>query len=458
MNRTRFSVAVSGFAFLFACSHSQVGQDGSSGGTPNGNGGASAGGSSAAQGGAQAGAGGGNAQGGASSGGQTGSGGSSGASGGNGGSGGNTSAGGGGVNGGASAQGGSGGGSTTGSAGSAGSAGSGNPNWKAAISPQVTEQMLNDGYAAWKSKYTQTCSNGSGAVVVKDGNSVVSEGIGYGMLLAVNFSDREFFDGLFKYYTGHADSNGLMNWSTGVCENPGNNNSNAASDGDLDVAMALVQANARWSDGGYLDKARDLAGKILKFETEDCSGRKILRPGDKFGGCSDSGQPRINPSYFAPGYYRVFAHYFSDQASSWNALITGTYELLPMYQARMNGLVPDWSKFDGSDWYGAGYSWDACRTPWRIMIDYAFSGDAKARTFMQGVRTWADANLGTLSMEQTNSAFHGAFALAAAYDPAKFEAAMTVWLNTKGDDVPYFQATLRMLYLLAAAGKFPSTM
>jgi endo-1,4-beta-D-glucanase Y len=249
-----------------------------------------------------------------------------------------------------------------------------------------------------------------------------------------------------------------MNWKTGVCESPGNNNSNAATDGDLDVAMALIQANARWSDGGYLDKARDLAGKILKFETEDCSGRKILRPGDKFGGCSDSGQPRINPSYFAPGYYRVFAHYFSDQASSWNALITGTYELLPMYQARMNGLVPDWSKFDGSDWYGAGYSWDACRTPWRIMVDYAFSGDAKARTFMEGVRTWADANLGTLSMEQTNSAFHGAIALAAAYDPAKFEAAMTVWLNTKGDDVPYFQATLRMLYLLAAAGKFPSTM
>jgi hypothetical protein len=30
---------------------------------------------------------------------------------------------------------------------------------------------------------------------------------------------------------------------------------------------------------------------------------------------SDSGQPRINPSYFAPGYYRVFAHYYNDQAN-----------------------------------------------------------------------------------------------------------------------------------------------
>jgi endo-1,4-beta-D-glucanase Y len=269
-------------------------------------------------------------------------------------------------------------------------------------------------------------------------------------------NDRTFFDGLFKYYNDHLDSNGLMNWKTGVCEAPGNNNQNAASDAELDAAMALIQANARWSDGGYLDKAKDLAGKIIKFETEDCSGRKVLKPGDSWGGCHGSDQ-RINPSYFAVGYYRVFASKFSDQASTWNALINGSYDLFAIYQARMNGLVPDWSGADGGD-NGSKYSWDACRTPWRVMIDYAYTGEPKARTFMEGVRTWFDANSSTLSMEQTNSAFHGAFALAAAYDQAKFDAAMTTWLNLKGDDVPYFQATLRLLSLLAAAGKFPSTM
>ena len=29
----------------------------------------------------------------------------------------------------------------------------------------------------------------------------------------------------------------------------------------------------------------------------------------------------------------------------------------------MEGLVPDWSDYDGADWYGSGYSYDACRTP-----------------------------------------------------------------------------------------------
>ncbi|MGC4091644.1 MAG: glycosyl hydrolase family 8 [Polyangiaceae bacterium] len=425
----------------------QGGSANPSGGTTSQNGGTTA------QGGATSGVGGSAQQGGSANGGSNNGGSSNGGSS----SGGSTS--GGSSNGGSSSSGGtsnggsSNGGSTSGGSSNGGSSSSG---WRAAVATQVTDQMLSDGYSAWKAKYTQVCNNGSNsAVVVKDG-SVVSEGIAYGMLLSANMNNRTLFDGLYKYYMDHLDPNGLMNWATGLCDAPGNNNANAATDGDLDAVMALIQAHARWSDGGYLDKAKALAAKILQFEVEDCSGRKILRPGDKFGGCSDTSNQKINPSYFAPGYYRVFAHYFSEQAASWNALTTGTYELFPIMQTRMSGLVPDWAKYDGSDWYGSGYSWDACRTPWRVMIDYAWSGDAKAQTFMQNVRTWVDTN-GTGSMPK-NSAFLGAFALAAAYDKAKFDAAVSSWLGAGGDDGPYFQATLRLLYLLAAAGRFPSTM
>jgi hypothetical protein len=67
-----------------------------------------------------------------------------------------------------------------------------------------------------------------------------------------------------------------------------------------------------------------------------------------------------------------------------------------------------------------------------------------------------DAN--TPCIDQANSAFLGGYALAAAYDKTKFEAAMTSWLTAEVADKPYFQATLRLLYLLAAAGKFPSTL
>jgi endo-1,4-beta-D-glucanase Y len=353
------------------------------------------------------------------------------------------------------------GGAVAGSGGNAGATSSGGGAgiggvWHAAIAGAVTDEMLASEYAAWKMRHVQTCPDGS-AVVKKDAGSVVSEGIAYGMLLAVAQNDRTLLDGLWKYYQDHLDPKGLMNWSTGVCDPAGNNNANAATDAELDAAMALIQAEARFPGSGYLAEAELLAEKIVMHETEICDGRAILRPGDNFGGCSDENQPRINPSYFAPGYYRVFAARFPAQAERWNALTEGTYALYPLYQARMEGLVPDWSRIDGSDWSGAGYSYDACRTPWRVMIDYAFSGDARARTFLENVNTWVSSHSLT-SPHPNNSAFVGALALASAVDQTAFDAAVATWLGAMGDDMPYFQGTLRVLYLHAAAGKFPSTL
>ncbi len=328
--------------------------------------------------------------------------------------------------------------------------------WNSAKSAAVSDAVLQGEYAAWQAAHAQPCSNGSW-VVVSDG-AVVSEGIGYGMLLSAAMSDQPRFDGFWKYYQDHLDKNGLMNWRTATCEAPGNNNQNAATDADLDVAMALVQAAARWPNGSYLAQAQAQASKIIQFESELCDGRRVLRPGDAFGGCSDPNDQRINPSYFSPGYYKVFAHYFADQASAWVALGDGSYQLYAIYQARMGNLVPDWSGPDGSD-NGSRYWYDACRTPWRVAVDYAWTGDTRAKTFMQNVSSWVDQNGGLpKAAQQQNSAFIGAFALAGGYEQGKFDGYVSAWLSAQVDDTPYYQGTLRVLYLLVAAGKFSSTL
>lgn len=329
--------------------------------------------------------------------------------------------------------------------------------WNSAKSALVTDAELMTEYAAWKLTNVTQCDNGSFAVL-KDAGTVVSEGIGYGMLLAVGMNDQSLFDGLSKYYFDHLDKNGLMNWTTGRCDAPGNDNSNAATDGDLDTTMALVQAAARWSNADYLAKAQGLAAKIAQYETDMCSGRRVLKPGDVWGGCTNTNDQRINPSYFSPGYYKVFAHYFPEQASTWTALTDGTYQLYTVYQTRLDDLVPDWSNADGSD-NGSGYSYDACRTPFRVAVDYAWTGDTRAKTFMQNISTWVDAHGGLPSAAQAqNSAFVGAFALAGGYEQSKFDGYMSAWLGAKLDDTPYYQGTLRVLYLLVAAGKFSSTL
>ncbi len=329
--------------------------------------------------------------------------------------------------------------------------------WNSARSATVTDHQLQTEYESWKAAHAADCANGS-SVVVKDGG-VVSEGIGYGMLLSVAMADQALFDGLWNYYQDHLDDNGLMNWTTSKCEAPGDNHMNAATDADLDVAMALIQASQRWPSASYyLAKAESLAGKIADLESDLCSGRRVLRPGDAFGGCSDSDDSRINPSYFAPGYYKVFAHYFTSQAGTWTALADGSYQLYAVYQARMENLVPDWSGPDGSD-NGSTYSYDACRTPWRVAVDYGWSGDTRAKTFMQNISSWVDGHGGLPKAAQAqNSAFIGAFALAGGYEQGKFDGYTNAWLNTKLDDAPYFQGTLRLLYLLTAAGKFSSTL
>ena len=331
--------------------------------------------------------------------------------------------------------------------------------WNSAKSAAVSEALLQAEYATWKSTHVEACANGS-LIVVKDG-AVVSQGIAYGMLLSVAMADQSLFDGLWKFYQDHLDKNGLMNWTTSKCEAPGNNNTNAATDADLDVTMVLIQASARFPNAtaGYLKKAEALAGKIVQFETDVCDGRRVLRPGDAYGGCSDPSAPRINPSYFSPGYYKVFAHYFSAQAASWLALRDASYQLYASYQARMGNLVPDWSRPDGSDFEGSSYWYDACRTPWRVAVDYAWTGDTRAKTFMQNLSTWVDAHGGLpQAAQQQNSAFVGALALAAGSDQAKFETYMNGWLGANLDDGPYYQASLRLLYLLVAAGKFSSTL
>jgi endo-1,4-beta-D-glucanase Y len=362
------------------------------------------------------------------------------------------------------------GGATTGTGGSAGneSGSAGAPTgtgggslgiWHGAVASAVTDTMLQEEYDAWY-RHVVDCPDGS-SVVAKDAGNIVSEGIGYGMLIAAGMNQQQLFDRLWKHYRDHLDSKGLMNWELTLCAPAGNNNANAASDADLDAAMALLQAGARWPGGSYLADAEALAAKILEHEVDDCDGRATLAPGDAWGGCNDpSGQTRVNPSYFAPGYYRAFAARFPAQAERWNALVEGTYYLYPILQGRMEGLVPDWSNYDGADWYGAGYWYDACRTPWRVATDYAWSGDPRARGFLENVVVgWLDPKGGLPSAaQQQNSAFVGAFALAGMYDQTKLDGYVNGWFGAQLDDVPYYQNTLRMLYLLLAAGKFESTL
>jgi endo-1,4-beta-D-glucanase Y len=357
------------------------------------------------------------------------------------------------------------GGSTGGGAGGAGWPGAGGaagaaPGTCATVALSVNAAgRLAAEYQSWKTSYVRECAASNSAEVLMDPGTVVSEGIGYGMLLSVANDDRALFDKLWKFYTDHADPRGLMNWRVAPCDPVANNNMNSATDGDLDAAMGLVQANLRW--GGYATAAADLIGKIKQSETDSCNGLNVLRPGDRFGGCTDTNPGnagRVNPSYFAPGYYRVFATVDTANATFWTKLAADSYTLLTQFQAAnqaMGGLMSEWGFVDGRT-DGSQYGYNACRTPWRIAADYFWYCTPEARTFLEGVSGYVDGHGGVSGVPfDKNSAFLGAFALSAMpLGQSKLDTYVNAWLTTPMDDAPYFQGTLRRLYLHLAAGQF----
>jgi endo-1,4-beta-D-glucanase Y len=336
--------------------------------------------------------------------------------------------------------------------------------WNIPVAADITETTVARAYLDWKSRFFKSCDDGT-VYVLKDDYTgtlqVASEGIAYGMLLSVGMGDREAFDGLWRYYSERRNGNGLMNWRYDPCG--GETGGNGASDADLDAAMGLVLAEARW--GGYDADARELVSAIADHETQICgNGTIVLKPGDAWGGCDGT----VNPSYFSPAYYRRFALLQPERADYWIQFAGDTYEMLRGMQDQVGGLLPDWGFGDGraeGDPDGRGqYGYEAVRAPWRIALDLAWSNDAAPRALLARMSETIDARGGLTAMaddesfeDKRNSAFLGSLSLSGVgVSQDKFDGYVAEWLAYEEvDDSWYYQASLRVLFLMVAGGYFP---
>jgi endo-1,4-beta-D-glucanase Y len=228
--------------------------------------------------------------------------------------------------------------------------------------------------------------NSKGAVV----NSTVSEGIAYGMLIAVAMNDRVTFDELWKYSQLHLNANGLMNWyidPTGTRAL----GEGAATDSDEDIAFALVLADRQWGGRGslnedYLTLAKRQIDRVWKSEVEHGT-QDVLKPGDLWGGAQ-----LTNPSYFAPAYYRTFARISGEQG--WLRVVDSSYDIIEAcLNAKSgngsNGLVPAWCTAAGDPTHNPQhFQFDSCRTPFRIAQDYCYYGEPRARAYLEKITSF----------------------------------------------------------------------
>lgn len=330
----------------------------------------------------------------------------------------------------------------------------------------ITDAQIQTAYDSWNSKYVSACPSGAKRVV-GCGSSTCSEGMGYGMLIAVNAGHRDLFDALWGLVDslipvpaagGTVAGNNLLAWSINAdCTAADYNN---APDGDLDIAMSLIQADKRWPGSGYLDKAIPIIKDILNKNTALSGGKRVLLAGAKQT-VANGGRP----SYFAPGYYRVFIDIFGRpayadpaQVTGWTELLSATYPLLTAAQAGTPGMLwPDWWPLDGTTSSGQAYGWDACRAPWRIGTDYAWFGSAEASTALLAARAVQPNPYAAAPTK--NSAMVGSLVFTALpAGQAAFQTACDQWLGGSLSDGVYFQDSLKLMYMQLAGGFFPSTL
>lgn len=338
----------------------------------------------------------------------------------------------------------------------------------------AADAMLLREWEEWKSSRITTSGAGGYRRVQTAASqdfTTCSEGMGYGMLLAVYFNERDLFDDLYRYAKKYFNSTGLMDWS--IDANGKVASTGAATDGDEDMATALVFAHKKWGSKGainYEQEAKTYINNLFRYCVEP--GTYVLKPGN-WGG-SDA----LNPCYFAPAWYRIYADFTGNK--DWLKVADKCYEILDQIEKFNNGtgLVPDWCKADGTEqrlavWNGTSkyeYSYDAARMPWRIALDYSWYGTEKAKIYCDKVAAFFK-NIGpenivdgySLTGQKLGQYHNATFVCTAATsyltgDDLEFGQRMYNESVKVKDTEPhdYYGNTLRMLTLLYMTGNFPN--
>ncbi|MGD2034398.1 MAG: glycosyl hydrolase family 8, partial [Bacteroidales bacterium] len=255
----------------------------------------------------------------------------------------------------------------------------------------VTFDAARDTYNKWKERYLVKC-NDDFRVICEGRDETRVEAIGFGMILTAYFADKDEFDGLYRFYQNKRTENAnyMMAWNVS-CDSI--NDPGSATDGDIDVAFALIVASGQWG-GNYFEEAVNVIEVIKNSVVTTCDSLLALAPGysvesdigPMWGGCD-----LTDIQYYTPAFFRIFAEVSGD--NDWSKLADDTYTILHAAAHPETGLVPDWQSVSGvpggnSDRI-AYYRYDACRVPWRMALDYLWNGNPYAREWCTKVSDWA---------------------------------------------------------------------
>jgi oligosaccharide reducing-end xylanase len=225
---------------------------------------------------------------------------------------------------------------------------------------------------------------------------VRSEGMSYGMMIAVQLNKKAEFDALWNWAKTYMyqsspkhPSYGFFSWSMKVDGTP--NSESPAPDGEEYWAMALYFAAGRWGNGTGIYNYRAEADRLL----DNMKNRKIIDGNTSTG--PETGGPEFNPeykmvrftpnlrrpdhtdpSYHLPAFYELWARWGpKPDRPFWAEAAKVSRDFFQKVTNPLTALAPNYANYDGTPVGGLGgqnanFGPDAWRTAANWSVDWSW--------------------------------------------------------------------------------------
>jgi oligosaccharide reducing-end xylanase len=331
---------------------------------------------------------------------------------------------------------------------------------------------------------------------------VRTEGLSYGMMIAVQMDRKADFDAIWnwsKTYLYHDSpthpSFGFFSWqarTNGVCMSEF-----VAPDGEEYYVTALYFAAHRWGNGKGIYNYKAEADRLLADmrHRKPITGQMFMaRRGTNSAMTVTAGplfdadhkmvlftpsteRPRFtDPSYHLPAFYELWARWGpAEDRDFWAGAAAASREFFPRAAHPQTGLAPDYANFDGTPvtngWNrgAANFRFDAFRTAGNWSVDWAWwAGDPRERELSDRLQAFFESkgmtNYGcqfTLEGKQLDERHAqglvavNAVASLAATHPRSKQFVQALWDTPVPDGLErYYEGLLYMMALLHCSGEF----
>lgn len=321
-----------------------------------------------------------------------------------------------------------------------------------------------------------------------DSNDIRSEGMSYGMFIAVMMNDQATFNKLWKFTKTHIQNTsgphqGFFAWQLSADAPYLPIATNPAPDGEEYFAMALFLANNRWGSDEGIFNYNEEANQILHdmIFTRSPTTRHMMHPDfkqvefvttlnvDSF----------TDPSYHLPAFYELWAVWANENNTYWHDVAKISRQYFTKASHPSTGLFSDYASHEGvpqvTSFNGNSHisAWDSFRVMGNLAMDYYWISESETLKelverqvafFENEVTTYGDFialyNVDGSRVPGINYRSHGrtamnAFGATVSNSPFAKEMITYLWQQ----DAPtgkyrYYDGMLHMLSLLHVSGEY----